>query len=113
MANPPSSSRSLTCLLAAQTLVVLNDNAAKFMLLALAQFPGVLPEPRINAVRALLAAFMVATFLLFSPMAGWLADRFSKWKVLLASLLLQFAVVLGLLGALAAHRIWLAVACFF
>ena len=113
MATPPSSPRSLTCLLAAQTLVVLNDNAAKFMLLALAQFPGVLPESWVNAVRALLAAFMVAPYLLFSPMAGWLADRFSKRNVLLASFLLQAAVLLGLLGALAAHQIWLAVACFF
>ena len=40
MANPQTPSRSLACLLVAQTQVVLNDNAAKLMLAGLAQFPA-------------------------------------------------------------------------
>ena len=41
MANPKTPSRSLASLLIAQAQVVFNDNAAKIMLIALVQFPGV------------------------------------------------------------------------
>ena len=88
MANPQTPSRSLACLLVAQTQVVLNDNAAKLMLAGLAQFPGILDAEDVGVVISLLPLLMIAPFILFSPIAGWFSDHFSKWRVLQVSLLL-------------------------
>lgn len=75
--------------MAAQTQVVFNDNAAKLMLIALTQFPGVLAHGRVALATSILSALLVAPFVLFAPMAGWLSDRYSKWAVLNFSLGLQ------------------------
>ena len=103
---------SLVALLVAQAQVTFNDNAAKLMLVALAQFPGVLTGLDVNVVRSILGAMLVAPFVAFSPLAGWLCDRFAKSRVLYLSLGLQFAVMLGLVFALWQHSLWGAVACF-
>ncbi len=113
MADSTTSGRSLTCLLVAQTQVVLNDNAAKLMLIGLAQFPGILRPQDVGVVISLLPVLLIVPYVAFSPMAGWLSDRFSKWSVLRISLLLQAAVMLALTYALRLHEIWLALAFFF
>ena len=104
---------SLAALMGAQAQVTFNDNAAKLMLVALAQFPGVLGDIDINVVRSLLGALLVAPFVAFSPLAGWMNDRFAKSRVLNLSLALQFFVMLGLVGALWQKSLWGAVVCFF
>ena len=96
----------------AQAQVTFNDNAAKLMLIALAQFPGVLGNTDVDLVRSILAALLVAPFVLFSPLAGWINDRFAKSRVLNVTLGMQFAVMVLLIGALWARSLWGAVGCF-
>jgi acyl-[acyl-carrier-protein]-phospholipid O-acyltransferase/long-chain-fatty-acid--[acyl-carrier-protein] ligase len=103
---------SLTALMVAQAQVTFNDNAAKFMLIALAQFPGVLGGTDPNLIRGLLSALLVMPFIAFSPLAGWVVDRFSKSKVLSVSLCAQAVIMLLLTAALWVHSLWGAVACF-
>lgn len=103
--------KSLPCLLAAQTQVVFNDNAAKFMLIALAQMT--LPASESARVVSLLAAILVLPFVLFSPLAGWISDRFSKRTVLHWGLLFQVGVMAWLLLSLQLHSLWGAVIGFF
>src|SRR5438105_3772953 len=91
---------SLAALLGAQAQVTFNDNAAKFMLIALAQYPGVLRDTDPNVVRALLSALLVVPFIAFSPLAGWMVDRFSKSTVLNYALGAQGGIMLLLVGAL-------------
>ncbi len=86
----------------AQAQVTFNDCAAKFMLIALAQQlarqSGVDAKPMIS----LIAALLILPYILFGPLCGWLADRFSKRTVINGSLLLQ----IGVMGLLAA-AVWL------
>jgi acyl-[acyl-carrier-protein]-phospholipid O-acyltransferase / long-chain-fatty-acid--[acyl-carrier-protein] ligase len=107
-----SSRLSLAALMGAQAQVTFNDNAAKLMLVALAQFPGVLPGWDSNFIRALLGALLVAPFILFSPLAGWINDRFAKSAVLNRALGLQFGVMLALIASLWFHWMWGAILCF-
>lgn len=105
---------SIAALMVAQAQVVFNDNAAKFMLIALAQFPGVLAaDTDVEAVRSWLGAILVAPFVLFAPIAGWSSDRFTKWSVLNFSLGLQLAVMLLLVWSLWTQSLLGAGACFF
>lgn len=96
----------------AQAQVTFNDNAAKLMLIALAQFPGVLGNTDVDLVRTILAGLLIAPFLAFSPVAGWINDRFAKSRVLNFALGLQFGAMLLLLVALWAKSLWGAVGCF-
>ena len=92
---------SLFCLLLAQAQVVFNDNAAKLMLIALAQL--VLAREYADRVASLLAALLVLPFVLFAPIVGWLADRFSKRVVLHRALFFQWAVMVGISLAIYFH----------
>ena len=112
MGSPQNSSRSLVCLLVAQTQVVLNDNAAKLMLIGLAQFPGILDADDVAVVISLLPVLMITPFILLSPLAGWMCDRYSKKRMVQASLLLQTGILLALTLSLRLHHIWLVLAFF-
>ena len=79
---------------------------------ALAQFPGVLKGADVDLVRSILAALLVVPFVLFSPLAGWLNDRFAKSRVLNAALGMQFGVMVLLIGALWLRSLWGAGWCF-
>ena len=103
---------SLAALLGAQAQVTFNDNAAKLMLIALAQFPGVLGSTDVDLVRSILATLLIAPFVLFSPLAGWLNDRFAKSRVLNFSLGLQCGAMLLLVAALWTRSLWGAIGCF-
>ncbi|HVU18668.1 MAG TPA: MFS transporter [Candidatus Didemnitutus sp.] len=107
-----SSRLSLAALMAAQAQVTFNDNAAKLMLIALAQFPGVRGQLDPNLIRSLLSAVLIAPFIAFSPLAGWVVDRFPKSRVLNISLGAQAVIMALLVGALALHSMNGAVACF-
>jgi len=103
---------SLPALMGAQAQVTFNDNAAKLMLIALAQFPGVLDQSDPNRIRALLSGLLVVPFILFSPLAGWVVDRFPKSLVLNAALAAQAVVMLLVTAALWFHSLPGAVAGF-
>ena len=74
--------------------VLLNDNAAKLMLmtLGLAVAPELFPqsaETNAKMIKTILAAIILLPFMLFSPTAGWISDRFPKRNVIVLSLWAQ------------------------
>lgn len=103
-------SSSLGRVLIAQTQVVFNDNAAKLLLVGLAQMA--LPEDQAKLMVSLVAVLLVLPFVFLSPTCGWLADRYPKRDVLWWGLILQVAAMLLLCVAIAAQSITIAVGCF-
>jgi acyl-[acyl-carrier-protein]-phospholipid O-acyltransferase/long-chain-fatty-acid--[acyl-carrier-protein] ligase len=107
--------RSFWSLVAVQIQVLLNDNAAKLMLMTLGVavapelFPGDSAEADAKMIKTILAALIILPFVLFSPTAGWISDRFSKRNVIVTTLWAQF-FIMGLIGtALAFHILSLAI----
>lgn len=98
-------------LLFAQSQVAFTDNAAKLLLIGLVQI--LLPEDEAERLVSTIALLLVAPFVLFAPLGGWLADRFPKRHVLAASLWLQLAVTIALVVAVVIHSLPLAVGGFF
>ena len=103
--------RSLWRLLIAQTQVVFNDNASKLALISLA--PLVLSATEANWVTDLLATLLVLPFVIFSPLCGWLADRYPKQYVLKYALYLQTALMFLMIFALWLHLLYFAIVVFF
>jgi acyl-[acyl-carrier-protein]-phospholipid O-acyltransferase/long-chain-fatty-acid--[acyl-carrier-protein] ligase len=125
--------RSFWSLIAVQVQVLLNDNAAKLMLMALGV--AVAPElvertlqhmtvhghsfvsaktagdPNLQAklIKTTLAALILLPFVLLSPTAGWISDRFAKRDVIVLTMWAQFAIMSIILFALIFHNLWLAV----
>jgi acyl-[acyl-carrier-protein]-phospholipid O-acyltransferase/long-chain-fatty-acid--[acyl-carrier-protein] ligase len=114
--------RSFWSLVTVQIQVLLNDNAAKLMLITLgaAVAPELLPpklflhhpelaEMGAKQIKTILAAIIILPFILFAPTAGWVSDRFSKRNVIIMSLWAQFAIM-GMIGAaLWFHVLYLAI----
>ena len=106
--------RSFWSLIAVQVQVLLNDNAAKLMLMTLgvAVAPELFPDsPEANAkmIKTILAAIMLLPFVLFSPTAGWISDRFSKRDVIVLSLWTQVGIMAMIGAALLFHNLWLSI----
>jgi acyl-[acyl-carrier-protein]-phospholipid O-acyltransferase/long-chain-fatty-acid--[acyl-carrier-protein] ligase len=109
--------RSFWSLVAVQVQVLVNDNAAKLMLMTLGLavapelFPGPLESAEMNAklIKTTLAAIIILPFVLFSPTAGWISDRFAKRDVIVASLWAQFAIMMLIGGALLFHNLPIAI----
>jgi len=91
--------RSFWSLVAVQIQVLLNDNAAKLMLITLgaAVAPELLPQNYslhhqeyadmvAKQIKTILAAIIILPFILFAPTAGWVSTRFSKRNVIVMSL---------------------------
>lgn len=74
-----------------QAQIVFNDNACKIMLMGLAGL--VMGSDAENFYKILIALFTILPFLIFSPIAGWLADRSAKSRVVQVTLFLQIVVV--------------------
>jgi len=95
-----------------------NDKAAQFLLIPMgawlfltqADIPGLGVMQYIEYV---LAMVIVAPFILFSPLSGWISDRFSKTWVIRGASLLQLCVLLWITASVYYHQIWLAIAGFF
>jgi acyl-[acyl-carrier-protein]-phospholipid O-acyltransferase / long-chain-fatty-acid--[acyl-carrier-protein] ligase len=93
--------RSFWSLVTVQIQVLLNDNAAKLMLITLgaAVAPEFFPhnhesaESTAKMIKTILAAIIILPFVLFAPTAGWVSDRFSKRNVIVTSLWAQFAIM--------------------
>lgn len=97
--------------LAATAQVAFHDNAVKLVLIGLAT--NVLPAAEAARMVSLLALLLVAPFVLFSPLAGWLADRFPKHAVFRGALIAQVIITLGVIAALHSGQLHWAIACFF
>jgi acyl-[acyl-carrier-protein]-phospholipid O-acyltransferase/long-chain-fatty-acid--[acyl-carrier-protein] ligase len=106
--NPLS---KLTRLLVVQAQVAFNDNASKLVLAGLANF--VLSKSEVEGAVSLMASLLVLPFILFSPLFGWVADRYPKTMVLRVSLLFQVIICLAISLAVFAHSYWVASAGFF
>ncbi len=112
--------KSMWAVLVVQAHNVFNDKISQFMLIGLA---GVLMGQLTTAGEAVPAALesykhigtvlVSLPFVLFAPIAGWLADRFSKRTVLYWCLILQTAVLVWILVCLQNNALWLATAGFF
>jgi len=95
-----------------------NDKAAQFLLIPLAvayalEFPESSAAGVGKQMPYVLGGLIVAPFVLFSPMAGWLSDRFSKTWVLRGGAVIQVAVLSLLCFALYTQSLGLAVFGFF
>ena len=61
----------------------------------------------------MISLLLVAPFVLFAPLTGWLADRYARRDIMSASLWLQLAVMIVLCGAAFLHSLPLAIGGFF
>lgn len=103
---------SLVTVLVVQTQNALNDNFLKFVLISLGQIVAKGQWVGDNAQR-ILPAFIPLAFLLFSPLAGYLSDRYSKRDVLFWCIIVQL-VILGLtIFALETRNFGLSIWCLF
>ncbi len=83
----------------------LNERGVQFMLIALGIWLG-------TSMQHTLSYMVVLPFVLFSPLAGWLADRYCKTRLLQVMVLLQLVVLLGMFVGLYLHIIELALGFF-
>lgn len=104
--DPPAReifSGSFIALLISQFSGALNDATMRFVLPETCK--AWLPERMEALAIALPAICFLVPWILLSPVAGYLADRFSKQRVLLACKFMEFACVGGLIAALLSRRI--------
>lgn len=105
--------RSFLALIALQTQNAFNDNAVRFILLPL----GTALAAELGGISGyfqhVLGACLVVPYILFSPLCGWMADRFSKKSIITAALMLQTGVFLTIMAAVHLRLIWIATAGFF
>ncbi len=81
-------------LMATQFLAALNDNLFKLIVALLAVQVLVTPNSGTSYI-SLAGALFVLPFVLFSPLAGYCSDRFSKTAVIRATRLLELAIMLA------------------
>jgi len=93
----------LANLMWAQAQVVFNDNAAKLSLIGMANL--FMTGQRVDVITNLCAGLLVLPFILFSPVCGWITDRFSKTIVLRNALLMQVAAMLWIICSLLLHSL--------
>jgi MFS family permease len=79
--------------------VILNDNAAKIVLIGLLNHPLVTGQGSKGFLIAVVSSSILLPFILLAPVTGWFADRFSKREVLWYSLVAQIVIVMGFLFA--------------
>ncbi|HOX07623.1 MAG TPA: MFS transporter [Planctomycetota bacterium] len=106
-------SRSYWALMAAQFLDGLNANILRFVVgMLLLQHMDLGREARVHSLAAVMAAFALP-YLLFSTLAGNLADRFSKRLVVIWTKVIEICVVCLAAAALWSARPWLCMAAVF
>lgn len=88
-----------------QAMNALNEKGVQFLLIALGIW-------MMQALQYSLSVLVVLPFVLFSPLAGWLADRWCKTRLLQAMVLLQVVVLVGLTAGLWLHSLPLALVSF-
>lgn len=88
-----------------QSMNSLNEKGVQFMLIALGIW-------MMKDLQYPLSVLIVLPFVLFSPLAGWLADRYCKTRLLQAMVLLQVVVLAGMTAGLFMHNLWVTVGFF-
>lgn len=96
---------SFTSLVIIQSMNSLNEKGVQFLLIALGIWMA-------KELQYPLSILIVLPFVLFSPMAGWLADRYCKTRLLQAMVLLQVIVLVGMSAGLWYHSLPLAIGSF-
>lgn len=98
-------------LLISQAQVAFNDNATKLLLIGLVNM--ILPMDQAMKYISTISILLVAPYVLFSPLAGWLNDRFAKRSVIRWSLWVQIAVMVFLIASALGHNLPLIMVGFF
>jgi len=105
---------SFTALLGLQTQNAFNDNTVRFLLLPLGTaLAAASAGGGLAYYQHLLGALLVLPYIFFSPLAGWVADRFPKNRVIVVSLVMQTAVFVLIALSVQSRVLWLATAGFF
>ena len=104
--------RGFWCLMVTQFQNAFSDNALKNLVILLVMARQV-PGPERNANVALAGAMFAAPFILFSMFGGWLADRFSKQRVMATVKQAEIAIMLFAALALSLHSLPLELAAVF
>lgn len=116
--TPQEGWRSFWALIVLQIQNAFNDKAAQFLLIPLGTWI-VLSGVEVSKVewlvhiKYILALVIVFPFVLFSPLAGWFSDAFSKTTIIRIAVFLQLGILLWISFAVYYHYIWLALAGFF
>lgn len=98
-------------LLISQAQVSFNDNATKLLLIGLVNMT--LPMDQAMKYISTISILLVAPYVLFSPLAGWLNDRFAKRSVIRWSLWVQIVVMAFLIVSALFHNLPLIMGGFF
>lgn len=106
-------STSLWRILFAQAQVVFNDNAAKLALVGVIQVLLASDTQKAAIWVGVIAVLLVLPFVLFSPLCGWMADRFSKRDIMLRLLFFQVFVMGLMIMSLLIQNLYLAAFSFF
>ena len=104
--------RGFWCLMATQFQTAFSDNALKNLIILLV-LGSAMPQEERNTYVALAGALFAAPFILFSMLGGWLADRFSKQRVMVAVKQAEIWIMLFAAGALASGWVTLDLAAIF
>ncbi len=97
--------KSFWSLTVIQSMNSLNEKGVQFLLIALGIWMA-------KELQYPLSVLIVLPFVLFSPLGGWLSDRYCKTRLLQAMVLLQVIVLCGMTAGLFLHNIWVAVGFF-
>lgn len=98
-------------MIAQQTQNAFNDKIAQFILVPLGG--AVAFSVGGSRVEDLAAVLIALPFILFSPLAGWLSDRFSKRDVMIGAAVAQLLILAGLCLAIRQQNMPLALVGFF
>ena len=99
-------------LMGTQTQNALSDNTLK-TLVTLLVLSRPMPEADRNSYVSIIAALFAAPFLLFSMLGGWLADRFSKQRVMEVVKMVEVGIMLFAALAMTLHSMPLEFAAVF
>lgn len=88
-----------------QSMNSLNEKGVQFLLIGLGIWLG-------EALQYPLSALIVLPFVVLSPLGGWIADRYSRTRLLQGMVLLQVAALAGMTLGLFMQRIGVAVGFF-
>ena len=88
-----------------QSMNALNEKGVQFLLIGLGIWMAM-------ELQYSLSVLIVLPFVLFSPLGGWIADRWCKTRLLQAMVLLQVLVLAGMTAGLWLQNLSLAIACF-
>jgi acyl-[acyl-carrier-protein]-phospholipid O-acyltransferase / long-chain-fatty-acid--[acyl-carrier-protein] ligase len=108
----PGWRRGFWCLMATQFQTAFSDNALKNLIILLV-LGSAMPLEERNTHVALASALFAAPFILFSMLGGWLADRFSKQRVMTAVKQAEVCIMLFAATALASGQVTLELAAIF